>query len=100
MDIPKEGDLVGAGLCVDEIEGYIGVDSLGYLSTAGLGRAINSGEVENVLEEDTAKTLLHNEFCYGCMEKSGTPFDPSTGENTRANQFVSIHHRDILMRTP
>ncbi len=100
IDIPQEEELVAAGRTVDEIAAYIGVDSLGYLSTTGLGRAINSVEIENVLEEDTAKTLLHNEFCYGCMEKSGWPFDPSTGETTRANQFVSLHKRDTLMRTP
>ncbi len=100
IDIPQEEELVAAGRTVDEIAAYIGVDSLGYLSTAGLGRAINSVEIANVLEEDTAKTLLRNEFCYGCMEKSGWPFDPSTGETTRANQFVSLHKRDTLMRTP
>ena len=100
IDIPQEEELVAAGRTVDEIAAYIGVDSLGYLSTTGLGRAINSVEIANVLEEDTAKTLLRNEFCYGCMEKSGWPFDPSTGETTRANQFVSLHKRDTLMRTP
>src|SRR5229473_5258967 len=100
IDIPQEEELIAAGRTVDEIAAYIGVDSLGYLSTTGLGRAINSVEIENVLEEDTAKTLLRNEFCYGCMEKSGWPFDPSTGETTRANQFVSLHKRDTLMRTP
>lgn len=99
IDIPQEEELVAAGRTVEEIAAYIGVDSLGYLSTTGLGRAISSVETENVLEDDTAKTLLHNEFCYGCMEKSGWPFDPYTGETTRANQFVSPHKRDALMRT-
>src|SRR3989441_148247 len=100
IDIPQEKELVAAGRTVEEIAAYIGVDSLGYLSTTGLGRAISSAEIENVLEDDTAKTLLHNEFCYGCMDRQGWPFDPSTGETTRANQFVSSHERDALTRTP
>ena len=42
IDIPQEAELVAAGRSVQEIADYIGVDSLGYLSLAGLGRALNA----------------------------------------------------------
>src|SRR5205085_11489946 len=61
---------------VAEIAAYIGVDSLGYLSTTGLGRAIASANEEHILEDAAADTALHSEFCYGCMDKQGWPFDP------------------------
>ena len=43
IDIPQEEELIAAGRTVQEVADYIGVDSLGYLSVAGLGRAIGSG---------------------------------------------------------
>ncbi len=100
IDIPQEEELVAAGRTVEEIAAYIGVDSLGYLSTTGLGRAIGSAQEGNILEDDAANTLLHSEFCYGCMEKSGWPFDPLSGSTTRAIQFITPQKRDTLMRTP
>src|SRR5436309_10554751 len=42
IDIPQEEELIAAGRTVEEIAEYIGVDSLGYLSATGLGRAIAS----------------------------------------------------------
>ena len=42
IDIPQEAELIAAGRTVQEIADYIGVDSLGYLSLAGLGRAIQT----------------------------------------------------------
>ncbi len=40
IDIPQESELIAAGRSIQEVADYIGVDSLGYLSLAGLGRAI------------------------------------------------------------
>ena len=79
VDIPQEAELIAAGRSVQEIADYIGVDSLGYLSLAGLGRAINSVSAQqvNIPDNDAAVKTLHNEFCYGCMEKQGWPFDPN-----------------------
>lgn len=99
IDIPQEEELIAAGRTVEEVAAYIGVDSLGYLSIAGLGRAVGSAREENVIEENAAKALLHAEFCYGCMEKSGWPFDPLAGRTARAVQFVTSQKRDTLLRT-
>jgi len=78
IDIPQEAELIAAGRSVQEIADYIGVDSLGYLSIPGLGRAINAaGNNPTFLADDeAARQSLHSEFCYGCMEKQGWPFDP------------------------
>ncbi len=95
IDIPQEEELIAAGRTVEEVAAYIGVDSLGYLSATGLGRAIASattiqrgadksavGAINRPLQDDDANTLLHSEFCYGCMEKRGWPFDPLSGGTT------------------
>ncbi len=77
IDIPQEVELIASGRSVQEVSDYIGVDSLGYLSIAGLGRAISSaGGEESSINDDAAIAGLHREFCYGCMEKQGWPFDP------------------------
>src|SRR5260221_2796806 len=76
IDIPQEEELVAAGRSIQEIADYIGVDSLGYLSTTGLGRAIGSAMEHINLDDTAANNLLHSEFCYGCMQRQGWPFDP------------------------
>src|SRR6266566_6818914 len=76
IDIPQEEELVAAGRSIQEIADYIGVDSLGYLSTTGLGRAIGSAMEDITLDDAAANNLLHSEFCYGCMQRQGWPFDP------------------------
>lgn len=76
IDIPQEHELIAAGRTVTEVADYIGVDSLGYLSVSGLGRAIASTGGVTELSDDEAHALLHREFCYGCMERQGWPFDP------------------------
>ncbi|QBD80241.1 amidophosphoribosyltransferase [Ktedonosporobacter rubrisoli] len=78
IDIPREEELVAAGRSIQEVADYIGVDSLGYLSLPGLGRALNSvgRDIPADLDDETAQQMLHNEFCYGCMVQSGWPFDP------------------------
>ena len=76
IDIPQEAELIAAGRSVEEIAAYIGVDSLGYLSIPGLGRAIASANQEYSLSDNEARTMLQSKFCYGCMEKEGWPFDP------------------------
>ncbi len=45
IDIPQESELIAAGRSIQEVADYIGVDSLGYLSLAGLGRAIHRNAI-------------------------------------------------------
>jgi len=104
IDIPQEEELIAAGRTVEEVAAYIGVDSLGYLSTTGLGRAIASvtaiqrkadsllkGATYNSLDDAVANRLFHNEFCYGCMDKQGWPFDPLIAKNTHALNVASLN---------
>jgi amidophosphoribosyltransferase len=105
IDIPQEEELIAAGRSVEEVAAYIGVDSLGYLSTTMLGRALASvtaiqrstgntsmdGSIQQPLQDDDANTFLHNEFCYGCMDKQGWPFDPLHVKNTHAIQLVTLN---------
>jgi amidophosphoribosyltransferase len=95
IDIPQEVELVAAGRSVQEVADYIGVDSLGYLSIAGLGRAISSAPGAS-LDDEAATARLHSEFCYGCMKKQGWPFDP-VGVASNA-QFIAPARRDTLIR--
>src|SRR5947209_8624109 len=88
IDIPKEAELIAAGRSVEEIAAYIGVDSLGYLSTEGLGRAIYSAQSETDLDSSAAKAFLHSEFCYGCMETQGWPFNPRKIEVTEVTRSL------------
>ena len=76
IDIPQENELIAAGRTVEEIAAYIDVDSLGYLSITGLGRAIASANGDTALDDARANTALHSEFCYGCMSRQGWPYDP------------------------
>src|SRR5260370_36040190 len=69
--IPPEAELVAAGRSSQEIADYIGVDSLGYLSTTALGRAIGSAIEDITLDDAAANSLLHSEFCYGCIQRQG-----------------------------
>jgi len=87
IDIPQEEELIAAGRTVQQVAEYIGVDSLGYLSVAGLGRAIASANpgipqtgYTPDISEATARNLLHREFCFGCMEPQGWPFDPQSAK--------------------
>ena len=87
IDIPQEDELIAAGRTVQEIADYIGVDSLGYVSMAGLGRAIQTAETPHQHPNDeTALAFLNKEFCYGCMEKQGWPFDPMVEARHSAQQ--------------
>lgn len=97
IDIPQEEELIAAGRTVAEVAAYIGVDSLGYLSTTGLGRAITSTQGGDLLEDAVADAHLNSEFCYGCMQKQGWPFDPQT---TGTTQFIMPLKRGTLTRTP
>ena len=76
IDIPQEAELIAAGRSIQEIADYIGVDSLGYLSIPGLGRAIASAGGSSIEDDEAARNSLHSEFCYGCMEQQGWPFNP------------------------
>ncbi len=85
IDIPQESELIAAGRTIQEVADYIGVDSLGYLSISGLGRSIAAAGNVDDLSDDQAHALLHCEFCYGCMERQGWPFNPA-----EAQSFVPI----------
>jgi amidophosphoribosyltransferase len=92
IDIPQEAELIAAGRTVQEVADYIGVDSLGYLSVAGLGRAITAiNSPDAKLDEQSARSALHHEFCYGCMEKQGWPFDPYE----QAQYTIPLTRRDL-----
>jgi amidophosphoribosyltransferase len=95
IDIPQEEELIASGRSIQEIADYIGVDSLGYLSIAGLGRAISSAE-EHPLNDEAATTNLHREFCYGCMQKKGWPLDPLGA--ARNAQLISLKRRDTAVQ--
>ncbi len=91
IDIPRETELIAAGRTQREIAEYIGVDSLGYLSLAGLGRAINATmDATPTPDDEAALKLLHSEFCYGCMETQGYPFDPHAEINRTARPIKLI----------
>jgi amidophosphoribosyltransferase len=82
IDIPQESELIAAGHSVQEVADSIGVDSLGYLSLAGLGRAIRSSAITSdpaaqPCSDAQGQKYLHKNFCYGCMHKKGWPFDPT-----------------------
>lgn len=94
IDIPREEELIAAGRSVQEVADYIGVDSLGYLSIAGLGRALSVVKSNMELDNDTALASLHSECCYGCMKTEGWPFDPSEP------QLLTLKRNDKLMRVP
>lgn len=92
IDIPQDKELVAAGRSVQEIADYIGVDSLGYLSLPGLGRAIRSSEHMSGERpgDDEAQRFLHSEFCYGCMDTQGWPFNPQNFKNYTGNIKLAI----------
>jgi amidophosphoribosyltransferase len=99
IDIPREEELIAAGRSVEEIADYIGVDSLGYLSLAGLGRAIRTAEVKNKVDisDEEALNFLNQEFCYGCMETQGWPFDPIAGAK-HGVQRATFFPRDTFIK--
>lgn len=94
IDIPQRSELIAAGRSIQEVADYIGVDSLGYLSTAGLGRAIKTAEapVGTYISDVDAQKFLDQEFCYGCMETQGWPFDPLEGARH------GLHHATFVPR--
>lgn len=88
IDIPKCSDLIAAGRTVQEVADFIGVDSLGYLSLPGLGRAIHSANHSTELSSAAGQDFLHSEFCYGCMEPQGWPFEPDKARTARPIEFI------------
>jgi amidophosphoribosyltransferase len=100
IDIPQEAELIAAGRSIQEVADYMGVDSLGYLSMAGLGRAIQAAEENGAaIDDDSALKLLHSEFCYGCMDRRGWPFDPIAGMRHGARSITFVP-RDAVVRGP
>ena len=92
IDIPQEEELIAAGRSIEQIADYIGVDSLGYLSTTGLGRALAAPEADTDLDDETADNLLHAEFCYGCMSTRGWPFNPAEA------RLITLNKRDNAIK--
>jgi amidophosphoribosyltransferase len=88
IDVPSREELIASGRTVQEIADFLGVDSLGYLSLPGLGRAIHSANHATELDDTTAHAFLHSEFCYGCMEQQGWPFDPEKAHTSRPVEFI------------
>ena len=99
IDIPQEQELIAAGRTVDEIANYIGVDSLGYLSLPGLGCALASVTETCTLSETEARAVLHSNFCYGCMDTAGWPFNPAQARNI-APQTITNLPPDIINPPP
>lgn len=99
IDIPRDKELIAAGRTVEEVAEYMGVDSLGYLSLAGLGRAINTAHIDSAanidpsqVDDPRALQMLHKEFCYGCMETQGWPFDPAVEAKHGPRRLPVIPH--------
>jgi amidophosphoribosyltransferase len=97
IDIPKEAELIAAGRSVQEVADYIGVDSLGYLSLPGLERAINSAGAQPlpVADDEAAVQMLHKEFCYGCMQQDGWPFNPTKEKMTGAQPLHFVTREEM-----
>ncbi len=94
IDIPREEELIAAGRSVQEIADYIGVDSLGYLSLEGLGKALRVVKDDVGLDNDAALTSLYAECCYGCMNTEGWPFDPANP------QLLTLKRNKKLLGVP
>jgi amidophosphoribosyltransferase len=88
IDIPQREELIAADRTAQEVADYIGVDSLGYLSLPGLGRAIHSANHAIELDDAMSQDFLHSEFCYGCMETRGWPFDPEKAHTAQPVEFI------------
>lgn len=70
IDIASDEDLIAAHNDVARIAGYIGADSLGYLSLEGLAEAVTAQE------GPAAWDRFHGTHCYGCFHKGGYPYSP------------------------
>lgn len=99
IDIPQESELIAAGRSTQEIADYIGVDSIGYLSLPGLGRALRSASAPDSapIDDTEAQQLLAQGFCYGCMEQQGWPFDPKLAVSHGA-RHATFYPRDTVMK--
>ena len=100
IDIPQEEELIAAGRSIQQVADYIGVDSLGYLSLAGLGRALLSANQNShvPVDDKSGLNLLHQEFCYGCMQTDGWPFDPLVAARHGA-QHAMFFPRDTAVKS-
>jgi len=97
IDIPQESELIAAGRTIQEIAEYIGVDSLGYLSLTGLGRAIHLNALAATInpEDATPKgcTVSREDATpEGGTPKGGTAVNqvPTDGDKSR-NGLGPIH---------
>ena len=76
IDTPTKEELIGASHSIEEIQEYLGVDSLGYLSLDGMLQAAGT----------------QNRFCHACF--SGQyPTDVS-------DDLITLRHADPIIATP
>lgn len=87
IDIPQRDELIAAGRTVQEIADIIGVDSLGYLSLAGLEQALQATQSAPEQSDPVESRTLHNQCCYGCMETQGWPFEPDKAYTASPVEF-------------
>lgn len=85
IDIPQKAELIASQQSIQAVAKYLGVDSLGYLSLAGLGRSLMAQAESTAANVTNASALdfLHARFCYGCMAESGLPFNPEERRTAR-----------------
>ena len=76
IDIPTEDELIAHSNSVEQVRQYIGADTLGYLSLAGLGRAAGAGSDDS---DSASEAQLRHRFCFGCMDDHGYPFPVKAG---------------------
>lgn len=76
IDIPTENELIAHSNSVEQVRQFIGADTLGYLSLAGLGRAAGGSSPDS---DGTAEGHLRHRFCFGCMDDHGYPFPVQAG---------------------
>src|SRR5437660_6298146 len=88
IDIPQQAELIASRQSIQEAARHLGVDSLGYLSLAGLGRSLMAQAESMMVNTTDAIDFLHAHFCYGCMEQSGLPFDPEKREFHTRSRFA------------
>ena len=76
IDTPTREELIGATHSIDEIQDYLGVDSLGYLSLDGMLQAAGT----------------QSRFCHACF--SGQ-YPTEVSED-----LITLRHADPIIATP
>lgn len=71
INLPDSQDLIASNRSVHQIAEYLDVDSLRYLSVAGLIQALKGGNGPR--NASNQKKLQCENFCFACMSSAGTP---------------------------